>query len=86
MSKGRVWNKGKHNGGGLSKKGPAGQPAGSGEVKLSDEAANQSNPVPETRGSKVMRMNRENWVERPQRVVHKEPVKRNNPTDGSSNT
>ncbi|GGD57909.1 hypothetical protein [Paenibacillus nasutitermitis] len=71
MSKGRVWNKGKHNGGGLSKKAPASQAADSGADNSPAKEADIVRPVPETRGSQVMRMNRENWVERPARVVPK---------------
>jgi hypothetical protein len=64
MSKGRVWNKGKRNGGG----GPA-----EGSKELAEAKANKkmqlqqqemtANPI-----DRVARMNRENWVERPTRV------------------
>jgi hypothetical protein len=64
MSKGRVWNKGKRNGGG----GPA-----EGSKELAEAKANKKmelqqqeltvNPI-----DRVARMNRKNWVERPTRV------------------
>jgi hypothetical protein len=64
MSKGRVWNKGKRNGGG----GPA-----EGSKELAEAKANKkmelqqqeltANPI-----DRVVRMNRENWVERPTRI------------------
>lgn len=67
MSKGRVWNKGKHNGGGLSATGKA--------LKDSNKT-NQSEveqPVMPTIDlsdpkNQVKPMNRENWVSRPVRV------------------
>ncbi len=68
MSKGRVWNKGKHNGRGLSKKNTA-----------AEETENRSQPaqIPEEsfipRIDTVKPMNRSNWVTRPSRVVPKEP-------------
>ena len=65
MSKNRVWNKGKRNGGG----GPA--PGNGFKEKLAAEQAEEkvevidrSNPI-----NQVKRMNRENWVERPARAV-----------------
>ncbi|MEW9701349.1 hypothetical protein [Paenibacillus sp. SI8] len=73
MSKGRVWNKGKRNGGG-------GPPAGTGyKAKLAAEqqAANSgvvsetidpANPI-----NQVKRMNRENWVEGPVRMKREVP-------------
>ncbi|QSF42980.1 hypothetical protein [Paenibacillus tianjinensis] len=67
MGKNRVWNKGKHNGGGLAKR--------SNPVKSSAEAetspANiqqESNPRIDT----VKPMNRSNWVVRPARVSPKD--------------
>lgn len=73
MSKGRVWNKGKRNGGGgpiegnkelveakeAKKRALLQQEAGSSDLG-NDEAINPIN--------RVTRMNRENWVERPVRV------------------
>ncbi|KRF11167.1 hypothetical protein [Paenibacillus sp. Soil787] len=73
MSKGRVWNKGKRNGGG----GPA---TGTGyKEKLAAamqvegkpvEVIDLKNPI-----NQVQRMNRENWVERPVRVNREQPKK-----------
>jgi hypothetical protein len=73
MSKGRVWNKGKRNGGGgpiegnkdladaKQAKKPALPQEETGSVGIiQDEAINPIN--------RVTRMNRENWVERPTRV------------------
>jgi hypothetical protein len=73
MSKGRVWNKGKRNGGGgpvegnkelaqakEAKKLGDQQPEASPVLPNNDEA---NNPI-----NRVTRMNRENWVERPVRV------------------
>ncbi|NQX65272.1 hypothetical protein HQN90_03925 [Paenibacillus alba] len=71
MSKGRVWNKGKRNGGG----GPA--PGTSYKEKLaatlheegkSVEIIDLKNPI-----NQVKRMNRDNWVERPVRVTGQKP-------------
>ncbi|QGQ93994.1 hypothetical protein EHS13_03260 [Paenibacillus psychroresistens] len=71
MSKGRVWNKGKRNGGG----GPA-----EGSKELAEAKARKSGVLPqeEVRSDvedkaanpidQVGRMNRENWVVRPTRV------------------
>ncbi|WP_261305592.1 hypothetical protein [Paenibacillus andongensis] len=73
MSKGRVWNKGKRNGGG----GPA--PGTGYKEKLaaamqaegkSVEVIDLKNPI-----NQVQRMNRENWVERPVRVNREQPKK-----------
>jgi hypothetical protein len=71
MSKGRVWNKGKRNGGG----GPVEGSKELAEAKVQKKIALQqqeisadvngeaSNPI-----DRVARMNRENWVVRPTRV------------------
>lgn len=71
MSKGRVWNKGKRNGGGgpapgtgYKEKLAATQP----EVKA--EVIDLSNPV-----NQVKRMNRETWVERQTRIAREQPKK-----------
>ena len=86
MSKGRVWNKGKRNGGG-------GPPGGSSKSKgLVQTKASTSSPGPIATGSaenngvinpidRVQRMNRENWVVRPARVVREVP--RHDPSDSS---
>jgi hypothetical protein len=88
MSKGRVWNKGKRNGGG-------GPPAGSGyKTKMNvnhsgnenqaDKSSNtlQQGSINETgaasgsaenRIDRVVRMNRENWVARQDRVKREKP-------------
>lgn len=57
MSKNSVWNKGKHNGRGLSKK-PA---------ELNEPAA-PAEELPNPRIDTVKPMNRSNWVSRPARV------------------
>lgn len=67
MGKNRVWNKGKHNGGGLAKKNIV--------DKESPEQANLSERVPEISNPRidtVKPMNRSNWVSRPARVTPKE--------------
>lgn len=70
MSKNRVWNKGKRNGGG----GPA--PGTGYKEKLAAEQK-EAGIVPEIDArnpiNQVRRMNRENWVERPSRVVRQQP-------------
>jgi hypothetical protein len=71
MSKGRVWNKGKRNGGG-------GPPEGTGyKAKLATEQQasgieiiDPTNPI-----NQVKRMNRENWVDRPVRPSRSLPKK-----------
>lgn len=79
MSKGRVWNKGKRNGGGgpaegskelarakaLKKMGgmPAQANPEDGSLDNSDASVKEPNPI-----DRVVRMNRENWVVRPARV------------------
>jgi hypothetical protein len=65
MSKGSVWNKGKHNGRGLpAKKQVQDNTAGPADSNAEDSAS----PI-----NSVKRMNRENWVVRPERVVNKAP-------------
>ncbi|NOV04520.1 hypothetical protein [Paenibacillus planticolens] len=72
MSKNRVWNKGKRNGGG----GPA--PGTGYKEKLAEEAREEgknpeidyANPI-----NQVRPMKRDNWVERPVRVVRQQPNK-----------
>ncbi|SDW99367.1 hypothetical protein SAMN05518855_1007207 [Paenibacillus sp. CF384] len=67
MSKGRVWNRGKHNGRGLpsrkEKKGPdnpSGNNAGGQELEPSGLTVNDT----PSRANTVKLMNRENWVSR----------------------
>lgn len=69
MSKGRVWNRGKHDGTGLSRKKPVEQE--SSETSI-EEAAEASNEIVNTRIDTVKPMNRTNWVTRPKRVVNKD--------------
>ncbi|MFD0679255.1 MULTISPECIES: hypothetical protein [unclassified Paenibacillus] len=75
MSKGRVWNKGKRNGGGgppggsknkaaTSKENPHQQ---AGAVPTESHIVDMDNPI-----NRVTRMNRENWVVRPARIIRKE--------------
>ncbi|MCR8630487.1 hypothetical protein [Paenibacillus radicis (ex Xue et al. 2023)] len=74
MSKGRVWNKGKRNGGGgppggsknkavTSKENPLQQ---AGAVPTESHIVDMDNPI-----NRVTRMNRENWVVRPARIIRK---------------
>ncbi|WP_379151198.1 hypothetical protein [Paenibacillus sp. sgz5001063] len=69
MSKGRVWNKGKHNGRGLSKK----------TIAVEETEGQQTVEAPEEsfipRIDTVKPMNRSNWVTRPSRITPKEPEK-----------
>lgn len=73
MSKGSVWNKGKHNGGK-----PAGGTKSKDKVNAKSSSQKQVQAVPtdgnggvrNERITTVKRMNRENWVVRPARVVH----------------
>lgn len=69
MSKGRVWNRGKHDGTGLSRKNTVDQ-----EVTTSTEteATEASNEPSNTRIDTVKPMNRTNWVTRPARVINKD--------------
>lgn len=78
MSKKSVWNKGKHNGGAGSKLGS--KAAASTLKKVEPKTAESSiekidvhNPV-----NIVKRMNRDNWVERPSRVIRKEQTNTEN--------
>lgn len=66
MSKNRVWNKGKHNGAGLSRKQPTSGDNTPAEGTVQPEMET-SNPRIDT----VKPMNRENWVVRPSRVIQK---------------
>ncbi|MCL6604908.1 MAG: hypothetical protein K6T94_18755 [Paenibacillus sp.] len=75
MSKDRVWNKGKHNGRGLAgahKKAESSIEGSNSEAKdaelIDSNAGDTGNPI-----NSVQRMNRENWVERPARVIPKKP-------------
>ncbi|AIQ36552.1 hypothetical protein R50345_19090 [Paenibacillus sp. FSL R5-0345] len=69
MSKGRVWNRGKHDGTGLSRKKSVDQ-----EVTASTETENNeaSNELSNSRIDTVKPMNRTNWVTRPTRVINKD--------------
>jgi hypothetical protein len=79
MSKGRVWNKGKHNGG---KGGPL--KGKSSKVEAADKSKQIAPPeekspteaggvVVESRIDRVGRMNRDHWVSRPARVTSEKP-------------
>lgn len=61
MGKGSVWNKGKHNGGGLSGKRI---PKESSQPQADQPAAEEQTYFNEKLNT-VKRMNRENWVQRP---------------------
>lgn len=67
MSKGRVWNRGKHDGTGLSRKKAVDQ-----EVTNSTETTDSSNEPSNSRIDTVKPMNRSNWVTRPVRVINKD--------------
>jgi len=82
MSKDRVWNKGKHNGRGLAganKKVDSPNDSSKPEEGLEEpedsNAGNTGNPI-----NSVKRMNRENWVVRPSRVIPKSPKNDSNPS------
>lgn len=69
MSKGRVWNRGKHDGTGLSrKKGVDQEVTNSTETETTDSSNEPSNDRIDT----VKPMNRTNWVTRPARVINKD--------------
>ena len=63
MSKNKVWNRGKHNGGGLSKKTQPGKET-AGSAASSGVPEEPFNPRIDT----VKPMNRSNWVVRPDRT------------------
>jgi hypothetical protein len=70
MSKNKVWNRGKHNGAGLSKKTPVTQePEGAAEQAPVESTEEMTNPRIDT----VKPMNRSNWVSRPARVKPQKP-------------
>ena len=72
MSKNRVWNRGKHNGAGLSKKTPAGlEPEGAAEIAPAENTIPEETPNP--RIDTVKPMNRSNWVSRPAHVKPQNP-------------
>ncbi|NQX57798.1 hypothetical protein [Paenibacillus qinlingensis] len=62
MSKNRVWNKGKRNGGGGPAPGTSYKEKLAAEQPFQAEVIDLSNPI-----NQVKRMSRENWVERPTR-------------------
>jgi hypothetical protein len=66
MGKNRVWNKGKHNGGGLAKKNVTEK-----ESAESATPAESAPEIPDPRIDTVKPMNRSNWVTRPTRVTPK---------------
>ncbi|MNO48494.1 hypothetical protein D3C76_388290 [compost metagenome] len=70
MSKGRVWNRGKHDGTGLSRKKTVDQ---EGTTSTETETTEASNEQSNSRIDTVKPMNRTNWVTRPARVIHKNP-------------
>lgn len=69
MSKGRVWNRGKHDGTGLSRKKPVEQ---EGTETTVTEATEASNEQSNSRIDTIKPMNRTNWVTRPKRVINKD--------------
>jgi hypothetical protein len=72
MSKNRVWNKGKHNGAGLSKKTPdSAASEGAAETAPAENLSSEETPNP--RIDTVKPMNRSNWVSRPARVKPQNP-------------
>jgi hypothetical protein len=80
MSKGRVWNKGKRNGGGgpLEGKSSKLEAAANASVNLSQEETNTAQsgasvPSIDSRVDSIKPMNRANWVSRPARVTRENP-------------
>ncbi|WNS44745.1 hypothetical protein [Paenibacillus sp. MMS20-IR301] len=71
MSKNRVWNRGKHNGAGLSKKNPVAPEAASEDQAPAEAVSREEQPNP--RIDTVKPMNRSNWVTRPARVKPQNP-------------
>ena len=71
MSKNRVWNRGKHNGAGLSKKTPAAVDTDS-TAEAAPAEESQAEVINE-RIDTVKPMNRSNWVTRPTRVKPQNP-------------
>jgi hypothetical protein len=66
MSKGKVWNRGKHNGKGLPPRKEYKEQTPTIKSNLTSElagAGSQENVIP-TRVNTVQRMNRDNWVQR----------------------
>jgi hypothetical protein len=76
MSKGRVWNKGKRNGGGgppgngKSKVLPSSQDSSDGLQRI-EPISTESSDI-NSQINRVERMNRDNWVVRPARAIRKE--------------
>ncbi|MEK3983531.1 hypothetical protein MHB77_09050 [Paenibacillus sp. FSL K6-3166] len=68
MSKGRVWNRGKHDGTGLSRKKTTDQEL---TVSTETETTEALNEPSNDRIDTVKPMNRSNWVTRPARVINK---------------
>lgn len=71
MSKGRVWNRGKHDGTGLSRKKPI-ETTESANAETTEPSNEISNETPNSKFDVVKPMNRENWVTRPKRVINKD--------------
>lgn len=69
MSKGRVWNRGKHDGTGLSRKKSVDQEVNASTETETNEASNE---LSNSRIDTVKPMNRTNWVTRPARVINKD--------------
>jgi hypothetical protein len=69
MSKNKVWNRGKHNGAGLSKKTPANvESEGTAETAAEENISAEETPNP-----RIDTVNRSNWVSRPARVKPQNP-------------
>ncbi|AOZ90754.1 hypothetical protein [Paenibacillus crassostreae] len=64
MSKDKVWNKGKHNGGASKGSNNKVQPQSIEKIPLNHDDGTENDPF-----NKVQRMDRTNWVERPTRIV-----------------
>lgn len=73
MSKNKVWNRGKHNGAGLSKKAPAAFETDSTETAPAESISAE---VTNERIDTVKPMNRSNWVTRPTRVKPQNPERK----------
>jgi hypothetical protein len=77
MSKGKVWNKGKHNGGKggplLGKSSNINKVSFKSEPAPSQEEGNSAEAgaiVAESRVDRIKKMNREHWISRPSRAVN----------------
>lgn len=76
MSKNSVWNRGKHNGAGLSKKPPVNVEEGSESTEETAPVDNSKDEAAMARIDTVKPMNRSNWVSRPARTKPQKPERK----------